>query len=161
MSLLNVSISAEEKINISLSLSWCQNTNKMAKTYTQSPLSKIQHNLPTSASHPFPGQPRKSSSTAQAKRHQTSRPLLSSWAVRSSQHCSIRCRGATTESRLILTSNSPLCPIMTQVVLQRGKPRQKKSTLCSYPAPPTTGDDPCSSHTSDVCSGFQCMLRGI
>lgn len=55
MSLLNVFVCAEEKTNISQSLSCCQNTNETAKTYLQSPLSTVQHTLPTSGSPPCPG----------------------------------------------------------------------------------------------------------
>lgn len=55
MSLLNVFVCAEEKTNISQSLSCYQNTNETAKTYLQSPLSTVQHTLPTSGSPPCPG----------------------------------------------------------------------------------------------------------
>lgn len=76
MSLLNVFVCAEEKTNISQSLSCYQNTNKTAKTYLQSPLSTVQHTLPTSGSPPCPGS--LGGATARARRQHTSHPLLSS-----------------------------------------------------------------------------------
>lgn len=140
MLLLNVLILAAENRNICLSLSWCQNINKMAKTYIQSPLSKIQHKL--SMSH-WAAQEESLYTLSQG--YSMSCLLFSSRSHRSSWNCSICCWWATAESRLILTSDASL-PNYDRSCFAEMKTSKKKSPISSYAGPPIK-EDLHSSHT--------------